>query len=60
MADGGIHTGTGVDDRLTIATTLSLSRRRAEWLDGEKEYALDSQRHLRESRRARQLLSTLK
>ena len=37
--------GGAVDDRLTLAASVAIMRRKAEWLDGEKEYAADSHRH---------------
>ena len=39
-----VCTGVGLADRMTLANTVANSRRRAMWLDGEREYAIQSQR----------------
>lgn len=47
------RTGVGLGDRLTLSTSVTLERRRADWLDGEKTLTEDSARHLSHSQRAR-------
>ena len=37
--------GGSVEDRLTLAASVGMIRRKAEWLGDEKEYAADSSRH---------------
>jgi len=37
--------GGSVEDRLTLAASVGMVRRKAEWLDGEIEYMADSHRH---------------
>jgi len=39
-----ILTGVGLADRMTVANTIADARRHAMWLDGEREYAVQSQR----------------
>jgi len=52
-SDETVKVGIGLDDRLTLAASITLARRRAAWLDGEKEFTANSSRHLSYSHRAR-------
>jgi hypothetical protein len=45
--------GIGLGDRLTLASSVALARRKAHWLDGEKEFVANSHRHLSHSHRQR-------
>jgi len=51
--DAQVKVGIGLDDRLTFAASITLARRRAAWLDGEKEFTANSSRHQSYSHRAR-------